>query len=251
MGQRIAILSALHEELAEVLALMPDEHKISCVGRDFWQGHLHGHEVVAVCSGMGKVAAAATTAALLARFEIDQVIFTGVAGGLQPGVGGGGGVGAHSGLQRGMGASPLHPRHELPGYGVARLPTEMALSQVLLEAAKDTITWLPKLLDAETLRAFGLHTPSVHRGLLITGDRFVATVAESNALRAELPDALAVDMEGAAVVQVCRDHGVPCAVVRTISDRADNSAHLDFQHFLGQIARHYSARMIRKALNLL
>lgn len=246
MGQRIAILSALHEELAEVLALMPDEHKISCVGRDFWQGHLHGHEVVAVCSGMGKVAAAATTAALLARFEIDQVIFTGVAGGLQPGVEVGDVVVAHSVLQHDMDASPLHPRH-----GMARLPTEMALSQVLLEAAKDTITWLPKLLDAETLRAFGLHTPSVHRGLLITGDRFVATVAESNALRAELPDALAVDMEGAAVVQVCRDHGVPCAVVRTISDRADNSAHLDFQHFLGQIARHYSARMIRKALNLL
>ena len=220
MGQRIAILSALHEELAEVLALMPDEHKISCVGRDFWQGHLHGHEVVAVCSGMGKVAAAATTAALLARFEIDQVIFTGVAGGLQPGVEVGDVVVAHSVLQHDMDASPLHPRHELPGYGMARLPTEMALSQVLLEAAKDTITWLPKLLDAETLRA-------------------------------ELPDALAVDMEGAAVVQVCRDHGVPCAVVRTISDRADNSAHLDFQHFLGQIARHYSARMIRKALNLL
>lgn len=251
MGQRIAILSALHEELAEVLALMPDEHKISCVGRDFWQGHLHGHEVVAACSGMGKVAAAATTAALLARFEIDQVIFTGVAGGLQPGVEVGDVVVARSVLQHDMDASPLHPRHELPGYGVAHLPTELALSQVLLEAAKDTITWLPKLLDTETLRAFGLHTPSVHQGLLITGDRFVATAAESDALRAELPDALAVDMEGAAVVQVCRDHGVPCAVVRTISDRADNSAHLDFQHFLGQVARHYSARMVRKALNLL
>ena len=251
MGQRIAILSALHEELAEVLALMPDEHKISCVGRDFWQGHLHGHEVVAVCPGRGMVAAPPTPAALLARYEIAQVIFIGVAAGLQPGVEVGDVVVAHSVLQHDMDASPLHPRHELPGYGMARLPTEMALSQVLLEAAKDTITWLPKLLGAGKLRAFGLHTPSVHRGLLITGDRFVATVAESDALRAELPDALAVDMEGAAVVQVCRDHGVPCAVVRTISDRADNSAHLDFQHFLGQIARHYSARMIRKALNLL
>lgn len=251
MGQRIALISALHEELAEVLALMPDEHKIDHAGREFWQGHLHGHEVVAVCSGMGKVAAAATTATLLARFEIDQVIFTGVAGGLQPGVEVGDIVVSHTVLQHDMDASPLYPRHELPGYGTARLPTDLALSQVLAEAAKDTITWLPKLLDEETLRAFGLHSPSVHRGLLITGDRFVATVAESDALRAELPEALAVDMEGAAVVQVCRDHGVPCAVVRTVSDRADNSAHLDFQHFLGQIARHYSARMIRKALNLL
>ena len=58
MGQHIAIVSALHAELAEVLTLMPDEHKRTVGGRTFWRGHLHGHEVVATLSGMGKVAAA-------------------------------------------------------------------------------------------------------------------------------------------------------------------------------------------------
>jgi adenosylhomocysteine nucleosidase len=91
----------------------------------------------------------------------------------------------------------------------------------------------------------------VHRGLIVSGDRFVSANAESEALRLALPEALAVDMESAAVAQVCRDFGVGFGAVRTISDRADNEAHVDFPRFLDQVARHYSARIIRKALNLL
>jgi adenosylhomocysteine nucleosidase len=58
-------------------------------------------------------------------------------------------------------------------------------------------------------------------------------------------------MESAAVAQVCWDYGVPFAAVRTISDRADDEAHVDFQAFMRDVARHYSARIVRKALNLL
>ena len=107
------------------------------------------------------------------------------------------------------------------------------------------------LLDAATLASLGLHRPAVHRGQIISGDRFVSSNAECDALRQALPEALAVDMESAAVAQVCRDFGVGFGAVRTISDRADNEAHVDFPRFLDQVARHYSARIIRKALNLL
>ncbi len=93
--------------------------------------------------------------------------------------------------------------------------------------------------------------PTVHEGLIASGDRFVATAAESDALRGALPEVLAVDMESAAVAQVCADWGVPFGAVRTVSDRADDDAHVDFQHFLTQVARHYSGRVVRKALNLL
>ena len=117
MGQRIAIISALHEELAELLALMPDEHRTGAAGRQFWRGHLHGHEVIAVLSGIGKVAAATTTAVLLERFRPQQVIFTGVAGGIGDGVAVGDIVVGSRYLQHDMDASPLFPRHELPGYG--------------------------------------------------------------------------------------------------------------------------------------
>jgi len=251
MGQRIAIISALHEELSEVLALMPDEHKSRHGGREFWHGQLQGHDVIAVRSGIGKVAAATTAAVLLTHFKPQQVIFTGVAGGLALGVEVGDVVVGTGFVQHDMDASPLFPRHQVPGYGQSRFEGDRVLAQVLDEAAKEAVTWLPKLLDAETLRMFGLHSPSVHQGDIVTGDRFVATAAESDRLRAELPAALAVDMESAAVIQVCQDFGVPCGVVRTVSDRADDEAHVDFPHFLSQVARHYSGRIVRKALNLL
>ncbi len=251
MGQRIAIISALHEELAELLALMPDEHRTGVAGRQFWRGHLHGHEVIAVLSGIGKVAAATTTAVLLERFRPQQVIFTGVAGGIGDGVAVGDIVVGSRYLQHDMDASPLFPRHELPGYGRSRFPADPALVRVLQQAAEDAVAWLPGQLDAATRAAFGLHSPRVHSGKIVTGDRFVATEAESRALRAELREALAVDMESGAVAQVCHDYAVPFCAVRTISDRADDQAHVDFPAFLQQVARHYSGHVISGALRRL
>ena len=63
-----------------------------------------------------------------------------------------------------------------------------------------------------------------------------------------MPDALAVEMEGAALAQVCHDFGVPYAVVRTVSDRADNSAHVDFSRFLAEVASRYSLEIVRRYL---
>ena len=83
---------------------------------------------------------------------------------------------------------------------------------------------------------------------MLSGDRFVATAAESEALQRELPDALAVEMEGAAVAQVCHDCDVPFAVVRTISDRADDHAHLDFGRFLREVAGPLSGAIVRRWL---
>jgi adenosylhomocysteine nucleosidase len=91
-------------------------------------------------------------------------------------------------------------------------------------------------------------TTALHEGLLISGDRFVSRTAESRALQVELPDALAVDMESAAVAQVCADFGLPFAVVRTISDRADDAAHVDFPRFLTQVASRYSAAVVAQLL---
>ena len=91
---------------------------------------------------------------------------------------------------------------------------------------------------------FGLQAPQVHRGLLISGDRFVSASAESQALRRMFPEALAVEMEGAAVAQVCFDFGVPLAVLRTISDRADDAAHADFKRFIQAVASPYSLAIL-------
>jgi adenosylhomocysteine nucleosidase len=241
---RTAIVSALHDELASVLALMPDEHRQAVGGREFWVGHLHGQDVVAVLSGIGKVAAATTATLLVQRFGVQRIVFTGVAGGLGSGVNVGDVVLARSFLQHDMDASPLFPRHEVPLYGRARFEADEALADALELACERMLQTLPGQLPHATVQAFGLQSPRLHQGLLLSGDRFVATTAESQALQRELPEALAVEMEGAAFAQVCHDFGVPLAVVRTISDRADDLAHVDFPRFLRDVASRYSGAII-------
>lgn len=240
-----AIVAALHDELASVLALMPDEHKQTLGGRDFWVGHLHGQPVVAVLSGIGKVAAATTATLLMERFGVQRIVFTGVAGGLGEGVRVGDVVLAESFLQHDMDASPLFPRHEMPGYGRSRFATDPSLTSELARAVAGVLDNAEHFLDPKTRAAFGLQTPRLHRGLVLSGDRFVSTASECAALQCELPDALAVEMEGAAFAQVCHDFGVPLAVVRTISDRADDAAHVDFPRFLQQVASRYSGAIVK------
>lgn len=223
----VAVVAAMHEELAAVLALMPDEHRITVAGRDFWQGHLHGHAVVVVLARIGKVAAATTATVLATRFGVGCIVFTGVAGGLGDGVRMGDAVVASEFLQHDMDAAPLFPRHEIPLYGRSRFPADAGLVAALLDAAREA---MPQA--------------RVHHGLLISGDRFVSTTAEARALQAELPDALAVEMEGAAVAQVCHDFGIPFAAVRTISDRADDAAHGDFLEFIRTVASPSSAAIV-------
>ncbi len=244
----LGIVSALPQELDSVLAFMPDETAVEVAGRRFWRGHLGGREVVAVLSGIGKVAAAATGTLLAERFQVSGMVFTGVAGGLGDGVAVGDAVVASACLQHDMDASPLFPRHEIPGYGRDRFETDVVLSQALLVAARAELAAPETFLSADDRRAFKLDRPRAHHGLVISGDRFVATAAESTALRERLPDALAVDMESAALAQVCHDFGRPLAVLRTVSDRADDSAHVDFPRFLDAVARHYSARIVARAL---
>ena len=241
---RIALVAALHEELASVLALMPDEHRETVGGRAFWVGHLHGQEVVAVLSGIGKVAAATTATLLIQRFGVDRIVFTGVAGGLGPGVKVGDVVVARSLLQHDYDASPIFPRHVIPGHGLSEFPTDEPLSLQVAQACDTVLASLGQHVDAVSAEKFGLYQPRLHQGLVISGDRFVCTTAESDQLVRELPAALAVEMEGAAFAQVCKDFNIPLAVVRTISDRADDEAHVDFPTFLNEVASKYSGAII-------
>lgn len=246
---RIAIVSALHDELSKLLELMPDEHKQVHAGREFWVGHLHGHDLVVVLSGIGKVAAATTATILIEEFKVERIVFTGVAGGLGKNVNIGDVVVADSFMQHDMDASPIFPRYELPGYGTSTLSADEALKRELVQASQYVIAHLPSTLEAATIQAYGLHKPQVHTGLVVSGDRFVSTSAEVKQLQHDLPHALAVEMEGAAFAQVCYDYKVPFAAVRTISDKADDAATVDFTRFLAEVASHYSALIVYKYIS--
>ena len=244
MSAPVAIVAAMHEELSALLAQMPDEQRVRAAGRDFWVGHLHGQPVVAVLSRIGKVAAAVTATVLLERFGVRAIVFTGVAGGLAPGVNVGDVVVASELLQHDLDASPIFPKYEVPLMGLARFAADVAMADALSGVAEDVLRDPVALIGQRALDAFGIRAPKVHRGLLVSGDRFVSTSVESAALRRDLPDALAVEMEGAAMAQVCHDYGVPFAAMRTISDRADDAAHGDFARFVAEVASRYSLALV-------
>ena len=241
-----AILSALPEEQGLLVQHLAHAQRDMHAGRAFWRGELHGQPVVLALSGIGKVAAATTATALAERFGVARIVFTGVAGGLGDGVNVGDVVVAQDYLQHDMDASPIFPRWELPGYARTRMACDPALSALLLEAAHACVA--------------GSEDPPgsvhrVHNGLIVSGDRFVSAAHESDRLRGALRGAghevLAVEMEGAAVAQVCHDYGLPFAAVRTISDRADDAAHGDFAHFVQTVASRYAEDMVRALLQKL
>jgi len=236
---RTAIVGAMQEELAALIACMSDVTPTERAGRQFWFGHLEGREVVLGLSRIGKVAAATTAAVLLSEFPIERVVFTGTAGGLAGGVRVGDMVVAQSLLQHDMDASPLFPRHEVPLYGQDRFATDPLMAAALGEAA------------LAALAELGEGASSVHHGLIVSGDRFVSTAQENEQLRARLPEALAVEMEGAALAQVCFDFKVPFGVVRTVSDRADDAAHVDFNRFVVEVASRHTLALTRHYLRSL
>ncbi len=232
------------EELRALLPLLEQPVEVVLGARRCHLGRLAGQPVVLVLSGIGKVAAAATASLLACRFELRSLVLTGVAGGLQAGVQVGDVVVADSLLQHDLDASPLFPRYEVPGRGRALFAADAGLSERLAAAAGRQLARASRLWSAPQCAAFGLDRACVRRGLVVSGDRFVATAAASDALRRDLPDALAVEMEGAAMAQVCADFEVPFAVLRTISDRADDSAHVDFARFIEEVASVYTRAVV-------
>jgi adenosylhomocysteine nucleosidase len=152
-------------------------------------------------------------------------------------------------LQHDVDASPLFPRWEIPLMGVARFAADAALADALRQSARAALADPHALLGPAVMQAFGIAAPQVHSGLIVSGDRFVCTSAESAVLRDALPDALAVEMEGAAVAQVCHEWGVPFAAIRTISDRADDTASVDFAQFIAEVDSRYSVAILRNWLS--
>lgn len=236
MSGPLAIVSAMKPELAALLPLLSEATVEEAAGRRLHRGRLQAQQVVLVLCGIGKVAAALTTTLLVERCGVSAILFTGVAGGLGASVRVGDVVVARSVLQHDLDASPIFPRHHIPDLGCAELTCDPRLSEALAGAAA--------ALQAERGAA-------VHEGLVVSGDRFVSTTPESEALKQRLPQALAVEMEGAAMAQVCAAYGVPCAMVRTISDRADDEAPRDFNRFLTEVASPLSRDIVMNALRCL
>jgi adenosylhomocysteine nucleosidase len=241
---RLGIISALHEEQQGLVEAMQGPQELVHGLRTYTAGKLWEIDAVCVLSRIGKVAAAMTATTLVERFGVTHILFTGVAGAGDPSVRVGDIVLAESLVQHDMDASPLFPRFEIPLTGRSHFDVDAALAETLGTAAQRCIERADALIGGAHRRDFGISTARVHRGLIVSGDRFVASAAHSDELRAALPAALAVEMEGAAIAQACADFGRPFAVLRTVSDRADDSAHVDFTRFIAEVASIYTRAIV-------
>ncbi|MEI6337598.1 MAG: 5'-methylthioadenosine/adenosylhomocysteine nucleosidase [Verrucomicrobiota bacterium] len=245
---KFGILGAMPQEVALMERSM-DVHRTTEAGlRTFTEGTWGGRDVVLALSRVGKVSAAVTTLLMLERFGVTHIIFSGVAGAVDPRLRLGDIVIADTLIQHDMDASPLFPRFEIPLLG----KTEFAapLSDEAFAAARHYAgSQFETDIPPERRAAFGLTRPEIYRGLIVSGDQFLADSGRTSALREALPEALCTEMEGAAVAQVCHEMGgVPFAVIRVISDQADHAAAVNFQNFIAGVAEYLTGGIVHGLL---
>lgn len=242
----IAIMSAMAEENASLVSHMNNPTTIEAGKRTYHRGELWGQDVIVVFSHWGKVAAASTVTYLIAKLGVTEVIFTGVAGAMSQSLNVGDIVIAKQLYQHDMDASPIIPQHEIPLLGRATIDSDHQRRPQLFLAAQDfVINYLHTKLSTETIKEFSLHSPNVVISDIASGDQFISCDVEVQNLRERLPSVACVEMEGAAVAQVCESFGVPFSVIRTISDSANDDAHIDFPKFIEDVAQVYTQGILQ------
>ena len=245
----LGIISAMPDEITAVVESLVEVSTQSLGRRQFHAGNLQGCAVVVVFSGWGKVAAAATTTQLIASYDVTDILFSGVAGAVQHGLSIGDVVVGTELIQHDMDASPIFPRYEVPLLGKAMLATDAGLRARLRAAAADFLREdLSSAVPQASRDWFRITAPKVIEGVIASGDQFFDSAEELDALRRRLPNVACVDMEGAAVAQVCEEYSLPFAIVRTISDAADESAPHDFPRFSREISGRYSLGILGRFL---
>ena len=242
---KIGILSAMQEEFDLLLSEVKNPRTTSLGMREYIEGTLYGKDVVLVFSQWGKTASASTTANLINVFKIDQLIFTGVAGGLDDNAKIGDIVIARRLFHHDVDASPFKRRYYVPLVGADGIATDEKLSDELACAAQDFVDNISRYISDEDRAEFSLSNVLVHRKNIATGDQFIKSSDVRNRIMEDLPDMYAVEMEGAAVAQVCWEHKIPFAVMRTISDTANEHSPMDYPKFLHRVASIYSLYIMK------
>lgn len=225
----IGLIGAMDEEVAVIKAWMTDVHEQTIAGCNFFVGHFENKDVVLLKSGIGKVNAAVSTTLLLSQFKPEYVINIGSAGGFDPD------------LQVGdvvISDQVVHHDVDVTAFGyvmgqVPNMPAIYAADEALVNQAKAA---LQKVTQVQA-----------KVGLIGTGDSFMNDPVRVEAVRATFPELVAVEMEAAAVAQVCFKFGTPFVVVRSLSDIAGKESPQSFEEYL-KVAAENSSLMIQQML---
>lgn len=220
---KIGLIGAMLEEIELIEAKLENLQVTEKAGIRFMEGSIHGKQVVLCKSGVGKVNAAVCTQVLIDRFGVDAIVFTGVAGALDPALNIGDIVISTDCQQHDVDASPLgFPRGTIPFAEHSVFPADSKLVDIAMVAS-----------------GIGFEGRAV-KGRVLSGDQFIASRDTVKLLHEELQGAC-TEMEGAAVAQVCTMNSIPFVVIRSMSDKADGSAHVNFAEFTQLAARHSSS----------
>lgn len=246
---RIGIIGAMNEEVALILSDMKTISQDFIGNRNYYTGFLHGMDVVLTFSGWGKVASASTTTVLLIRYGVEAIIFSGVAGAASPELNIGDIVVATELVQHDLDASPIFPKYQVPLLGISRFKTDTHLQKNATWAAESFVSSdIAKEIPRDLLVEFDISKPTVHRGLIASGDQFITDPIALANIRNIFPRLKCIEMEGASVAQICYEYNIPFVVIRTISDRAGKNAEAEFNPFILKVASHYSRGIVRNLL---
>ncbi|MFD2729599.1 5'-methylthioadenosine/adenosylhomocysteine nucleosidase [Enterococcus camelliae] len=227
---KIGIIGAMSQEVALLREALVNEKTWEQAGAKFYSGTIEQQEVIVVESGIGKVAASITASLLIQKYGVEAIVNTGSAGGIGKGLA----VGD-------MVLSTKLAYHDVDvtgfGYEYGQLPAGMPL---YFEA------------DARLLNEFEeaarINQLKTKKGLIVTGDAFINNQASIQHILHHFPEALACEMEGAAIAQTAFQFGVPFLVIRAMSDTADHQATQSFDEFIEKAGKQ-SANMVLQFIN--
>lgn len=219
--KKIGIIGAMEEEVQQIKVCMDDVRIYQKAGMEFYEGSWNGKDVVVVRSGIGKVNAAVCTQILIDNYEIEAVINTGIAGSLKNEINIGDVVLSTDVLHHDMDATNFGY-----GYGVVPRMEESTFkgNEELLEKARQA----SKKVDENV---------GVFAGRIVSGDQFIADKAKKEWILEQF-DGYCTEMEGAAIGHTAYLNQVPFLVIRAISDKADDSASMDYTEFEAKAIKH-------------
>lgn len=228
---KFGIIGAMKEEVQFFKESVSDIKEINKGLLTFYTGNWHGFDVIISQSGVGKVNAAMTAQSIIDLYDVDKIIFTGVAGGVDEKLNVEDVVVSTCCQEHDIDASPLgFDRGTIPMFdGCSIFYADEELVEMALMGAV-------KLVGED----------KTVKGKIISGDQFIANKDEVKSLR-QLFSPACVEMEGAAVAHVCYFNEVPFVVIRTISDKANGEAPTSFTEFVDKVA-HTSATIVEEIL---
>ena len=233
MEVMIGIIGAMAEEVAKLKEMMEDVKVTRKASREFYEGKLNGTEVVIVQGGVGKVNAACCTQTLIDTFPVSCVINTGIAGSLDAKIDIGDMVISTDALHHDMDASEFGDAlGQVPRMDVLSFPADETLVKKAVQASEKA-------------------NPDIHTftGRIASGDQFIASREVKERIVKNFHP-LCVEMEGAGIAQAAYLNQVSYVIIRAISDKADNSAHVDYPTFEQQAIAH-SVRLVKELLTII